>query len=193
MDVQNLNEISPVDLQKVDNITYRALNGGKMIPELISCLERTVAFLSAQVADLADEDLILQPEGVPNHAAWTLGHVIYSFQAIAGELGVQSWLPENWESLFGYGSSPSPIVSEHSRKAVLLELLEDAGGRLRAALLGIDERDLSDPLPDEDARKVLPTKAHALVQVIAGHTAYHAGQLATWRRAIGRKPAGIFL
>ena len=164
-----------------------------MIPELISCLDRTIAFLREQVADLADEEMILQPASIANHAVWTLGHVIYSFQAIAGELGVEPWLPEHWETGFGYGSSPSQSLSEYSRKPVMLETLEDAGYRLRAALLRIDEHDLADPLPDEDARKVLPTKAHALVQVIAGHTAYHAGQLATWRRAIGRKPTGVFL
>jgi hypothetical protein len=164
-----------------------------MISELISCLDRTVAFLREQVADLTDEEMILQPEGIINHGAWMLAHVIYSFQAIAGELGVTPWLQEHWESGFAFGSLPSPILSEHSRKMVLLESLDNTGCRLRTALLGIDERDLADPLPDEDARKVLPTKAHALVQVIAGHTAYHAGQLAAWRRAIGRKPTGVFL
>ena len=73
-----------------------------MVPELIECFERTVAFLQASMADLSDEDIVLQPPGVPNHAAWTLGHVIHSCQAMAGELGVEPWLPREWESQFGY-------------------------------------------------------------------------------------------
>jgi len=164
-----------------------------MVPELVSCLDRTVAFLREQVADLTDEEMILQTAGIINHAAWTLGHVVCSFQAVAGELGVEAWLPEHWESCFSYGSLPDPALSEHSRKMVLMDALEDAGRRLRAALLRAEERELAELLPDEKSREVFPTKAHMLIQVVAGHTAYHAGQLATWRRVIGRKPIGVFI
>jgi uncharacterized damage-inducible protein DinB len=164
-----------------------------MVPELVSCLDRTVAFVLDQTADLSEEEMVLQPTGAANHAAWTLGHIIYSFQAIAGELGVKAWLPENWESRFGYGSLPSSVVPEHEHKRALLSTLEDSTRRLRAALLAMDERSLGDPLPDEKSRELLPTKAHALLQVVAGHTAYHAGQLTVWRRAIGRKPIGVFI
>ncbi|OHB80506.1 MAG: hypothetical protein A2W31_00740 [Planctomycetes bacterium RBG_16_64_10] len=67
----------------------------------MGCFERTVAFIQESVADLSDEDIVLQPPGMPNHAAWTLGHVIHSCQAMAGELGVAPWLPSDWESQFG--------------------------------------------------------------------------------------------
>jgi len=164
-----------------------------MVPELISCLDLTVAFLRNQTVDLEDEEMVLQPTGAVNHAVWTLGHIIYSFQAIAGELGVKPWLREDWESSFGYGSLPEPVVPEHANKLALLSALEDASRRLRAALLAMDERSLADPLPDEKSRELFPTKAHALLQVVAGHTAYHAGQLTAWRRAIGRKPIGVFI
>jgi uncharacterized damage-inducible protein DinB len=164
-----------------------------MIPELVGCFERTVAFLRDVVADLSDEDIVLQPPGVPNHAAWTLGHVIHSCEAMAGELGVEPWLPRDWESQFGYGSSPTSVVSQYPSKAALLGALAEASHRLRMALLGIDEAALAEPLPDEGLRDLLPTKGHALLQVVAAHMAYHAGQLAAWRRAIGRPAVGVFL
>ncbi len=164
-----------------------------MIPEMIGSLDLTVAFIRDQVADLTDEEMILQPTGFPNHAAWTLGHVIYSFQAIAGELGQKSSLPDDWESQFGYGSTPNPLVSERSRKTVLLSALEEASQRLRTALLETDQNTLADPLPNEGDQEILSTKGHLLVQVVVGHTSYHAGQLASWRRAIGRKPVGVFI
>lgn len=165
-----------------------------MILELVSCLDRSVAFMRELVADLSDEEMILQPAGVPNHAVWTLGHVIHSCQAIAGELGVSPWLPDDWESHFGYGSSPAEVLSsQHSCKPVLVAALSDASDRLRSALLATDESRLADPLPDEKAREVLPTVGHALVQIVAAHTAFHAGQLAVWRRAIGRAPVGVFI
>jgi len=168
--------------------------GGKMIPELVGSFDRSLAFMRELVADLSDEEMILQPPGVPNHAAWTLGHVIHSCQAIAGELGVMPWLPDNWETQFGYGSAPATGPdSQGSHKAALLESLADAGNRLRAVLLATDEGRLKDPLPDEKTREILPTLGDALLQVVSAHTAFHAGQLAAWRRAIGRPPVGVFV
>jgi uncharacterized damage-inducible protein DinB len=164
-----------------------------MISELIDCLERTVAFLESSVADLSDEEFVAQPPGVPNHAAWTLGHVIHSFQAIAAELGVDGWLPSGWESRFGYGSSPNAVAAQYPSKDALVAQLREASQRLRAALLAVNEATLAQPLPDESMRDIFPSKGHALVQIVAAHTAYHAGQLTVWRRALGRPAAGVFV
>ena len=165
-----------------------------MIAELVSCFERSAAFMKELVADLSDEEMVLQPPGVPNHAAWTLGHVIHSCQAIAGELGAQPWLPDDWDSQFGYGSLPGGVAaSPHAGRAALVAALAEATERLRAALLATDPARLTEPLPDEKAREVLPTVGHALIQVVSAHTAFHAGQLAAWRRAIGRAPVGVFI
>ncbi len=170
-----------------------------MVPELVSCLERTMVFMRGAVDDLSDEELLLQPAGVPNHAAWTLGHVIHSWQAMACELGVEPWLSQDWEVRFAYGtipaagSAPAVDTSTYSRKDELLTALADAGDRLRAAILASGEARLSAPMPDAEARAIFPTLGHALLQVVAAHTAFHAGQLAMWRRAIGRKPVGVFI
>jgi len=165
-----------------------------MIPELVGSFDRSMAFVQELVADLSDDEMTLQPPGAPNHASWTLGHLIHSCQAIAGELGVGPWLPDDWESRFGYGSSPSgAATSTGTGKAALLAALVDASDRLRTILLATDESRLKDPLPDENARKTLPTLGDALLQVVSAHTAFHAGQLAAWRRAIGRPPVGVFI
>jgi len=165
-----------------------------MIPELVGSFDRSLAFMQGLIADLSDEELVLQPPGAPNHAAWTLGHVIHSCQAIAGELGVVPWLPDDWEARFGYGSAPAAAAdSGSSCKAALLAALVDAATRLRAVLLATDESRLKDPLPDERTREILPTLGDALLQVVSAHTAFHAGQLAAWRRAIGRPPVGVFV
>jgi uncharacterized damage-inducible protein DinB len=165
-----------------------------VIAELVSSFDRSLTFMREVVADLSDEEMVLQPAGVPNHAVWTLGHVIHSCQAMAGELGVAPWLPDDWESRFGYGSSPDTVpASQGSRKAALLAALADASNRLRTVLLATDEGRLGDPLPDEKARETLPTLGDALLQVVCAHTAFHAGQLAAWRRAIGRPPVGVFI
>ena len=165
-----------------------------MISELVRCFDRTTAYIRELLADLRDDEMILQPPGVPNHGAWTLGHVILSCQAIARELGVSPWLPDDWESLFGYGSLPHGAVgSAYARRDVLASYLADASDRLRAALLATREDALRDPLPDPESREVFATTGDALLQVVCAHTAFHAGQLAAWRRAIGREPVGVFI
>ena len=164
-----------------------------MIGELVGCFERTATFMREQVADLSDEEMVLTPPGVPNHAAWTLGHVIHGCQAIAVELGAEPWLPGDWESAFAYGSLPSQEESERSCRSTLLAGLVEAADRLRIALLAVSESDLAKPLPGESAGEILPTLGDALLQVVAAHPAYHAGQLAAWRRAIGRAPVGTFV
>lgn len=164
-----------------------------MIAELVNCLDRATAYIQATIADLADEELTLQPRGVPNHAAWTVGHIVHSWQAIGAELGAASWLPHDWETSFGYGTSPAAIETRHASKAALAASLVEANERLRAVLLELDATRLPEPLPRADARELFASTGDALLQLVVAHTAFHAGQLAAWRRAIGRKPVGVFI
>jgi len=160
-----------------------------MRSELVRTFEYITAFVEQSVADLSDHEMICQPDGVPNHATWTLGHIIYSCQGIAAELGSEVWLPQAWESKFGYGSKPLPDGTRYPNKSDLLRLLADSTSRLRDILLSTDESLLRSTLPDD----ALPTMGDLLLQVVVGHTAYHAGQLAVWRRAIGKESAGVFI
>ncbi len=160
-----------------------------MVPELVHTFQATITFIEASVSDLSEQQMVEQPPGVPNHAAWTLGHVIHGCQAIAVELGAAAWLPDDWESRFGYGSTPRSSVEHYPPKTELLTLLACAATLLRDALLGTSDAVLRQALPDE----TLPTMAHLLWQVVVAHTAYHAGQLAVWRRAIGMPSAAVFI
>ena len=108
---------------------------------------------------------------------------------MAAELGAEQWLPDDWEARFGYGSTPSSDPSQYPDKSEMLALLAKAASRLREVLLAADESVLEQSLPDES----LPTMGHLLIQVVVGHTAYHAGQLAIWRRAIGKPSVGVFI
>jgi hypothetical protein len=163
-----------------------------MLAELLNTFETTLGFMEQAVADLSEDEMVQQPPGVPNHATWTLGHVIYSCQEMAGELGVDDWLPDEWASIFGTGSMPTSVKSDYPNKTDLLAMLAAAADRLRQALLATGESALGQALPDVQVRELLPTLGHAFLQVLAAHTAFHAGQLAVWRRAIGAQPiAGL--
>ena len=160
-----------------------------MIAELVRTFEATVKFIEESVADLSEQQMVEQPPGVPNHASWTLGHVIYSCQGIAVELGGEEWLPDEWESVFGYGTTPRSDLQCYPRKAELLTFLAGATSRLCQTLLAAKDSVLRQSLPNE----TLPTVADLLLQVVVAHTAYHAGQLAVWRRAIGKHSVRVFV
>jgi uncharacterized damage-inducible protein DinB len=163
-----------------------------VIDEMIRTLEYTTRFMGKSVADLPEAEMVEQPAGAPNHATWTLGHIIYSCHAMATELGAEPWLPEDWESVFGYGSTPRSREPRYPEKAELQTLLADATTRLCEALRGTDASVLGRRLSEEEDGD-FPTMGDLLLQVIVAHTAYHAGQLAVWRRAMGKEPAAVFV
>ena len=165
-----------------------------MITDCLRSMRRTVAYVRACVADLTDADIVVQPNGAPNHPAWTLGHLIYSWQALIQELEGRAWLPDDWESFFGYGSSPRDIgSSRYSSKALLLGSLDDAANRIQTVLEALTDAQLQQPLNDQESQEIFATNGDALVQVLVAHSAFHAGQLAAWRRALGRKSVAVFV
>jgi hypothetical protein len=165
-----------------------------MITECLISVRRTVAFVRASVADLTDAEMVLQPTGAPNHPAWTLGHLIHSWDTLIRQLGGASRLAEDWECLFGYGSSPCDTCSSpYSSKVLLLGVLDEAAWQLETVLGDLTDAQLQEPLTDAEARTVFATKGDALLQVLVAHSAFHAGQLAAWRRAIGRASAAVFV
>ncbi len=159
-----------------------------MLSELIGSFEYTVNFIEKQVADLSDEDIVSQPPGAPNHAAWTLGHIIFSCQEIAGELGVERWLPSDWESRFGYGSVPAAEASPRSSKSALLGSLREASKRLRDAMRRLDEKALASPLPDADADTWFPVPSRFATRYLDRTTWPHHPGLPCARRLRSTPP-----
>ncbi len=95
---------------------------------------------------------------------------------MAVELGTEHWLPDDWESAFGYGSTPSQDLLRYPGKSEMRTSFADAANRLRQAFLVAGDAALRQSLPDE----TLPAMGLLLLQVVVAHTAYHAGQLAVY-------------
>jgi hypothetical protein len=123
-------------------------------------------FVEQSVADLSEQQMVEQPTGVPNHGTWTLGHIICSCQGVAAELGAEQWLPDDWESAFGYGSAPSSDLSRYLKKSEMLTILADAASRLRQAILAANGSVLRQSLVDE----TLPTMGHLLLQIVVANS-----------------------
>jgi hypothetical protein len=155
-----------------------------MIVEVLNSYDLHFEFLRTLVSDLSAEQMVSQPEGVPNHPAWTVGHLAFSCQAIGGEFGLKAWLPADWEEKFGTGSTPVADESAYPDKEALLEALADGKSRLSAALQEMGDVGLAEPLPDVRYRDKFPTIGHAVIHILSGHTALHLGQLTVWRHAM---------
>jgi hypothetical protein len=159
-----------------------------MIHEVAASWSRTVDYLRQLVADVPDEMLTRQIDGVVNHPAWVIGHVIYSCQAIGGEMGIDPWLAADWAERFGTGTVPVEGRKDYPSKHDLLGALSDAQQRVNDRLLTLGDSGLTVPLPDEGYREIFPTLGHAVLHVLTVHTAIHVGQVTVWRRAVGLGP-----
>jgi hypothetical protein len=145
-------------------------------------------FLSEQVADVAADEMVVQPNGIMNHPAWVVGHLTYTCQLLGGVIGLSEWLPEDWAKRFGSGSNPAADTGLYETKADALAILGDARSRISQTVEQLAESKLDEPFPDESYLYVFPTIRHALTQVLVGHTANHVGQVSIWRKAMELPP-----
>lgn len=147
-------------------------------------------YLREQVAELNNNEMVAQPNGIMNHPAWVMGHLTHTCQMLGGVIGLSPWLPDDWARRFGTDSAPIGDVSLYETKEKLLVILQDAQARITSAAEELDEFRLEEPFPDESYREVFPSVRHALTQVLVGHTANHIGQVSVWRRAMGLPSMG---
>lgn len=152
-------------------------------------------YLREMIADVPEGSMTAQPDGITNHPAWTIGHLVFIAQAIGGVIGVEPWLDEDWAKQFGPGSSPSDLstgshASPHAtlNTVDLIVALDTAQAKLTTAVAAFPDSQLDEPFPDPSYADVFPTVRHALTQVLLGHTAFHIGQISVWRRAMNLPP-----
>jgi hypothetical protein len=142
------------------------------------------------VADLDASNMSARKAGIANHSSWIVGHLTHSCQELGRVIGLDPWLPADWAARYGTGSVPRSDADAYEPKHAALEMLRDSQTRLSEAVARLSEEDLDRPFPTESYREIFPTVRHALTQVMLSHTAYHVGQLATWRKAMGLPPIG---
>lgn len=156
-----------------------------MIDEILNsygiCLDR----VRSLVSELNEDQMVRQTDGLPNHPAWTIGHLIYSAQMIGEEIGIPAWLDEAWLELFRTGTTPQADRCIYPSKDELLDALSSASARLSQRLQKMTDDELAGPLPDERYRSTFPTLGHAVLHILTVHTATHVEQLSAWRRAMG--------
>lgn len=148
----------------------------------------SIEYLQDQVSDVHAALICSQPGTVANHPAWTIGHLTFALNMLGGLIGAQQPLPDDWPRLFGPESIPTPDVTAYPLKQELMTRLLDVHQRIVSSIHSLSDEQLDAIFPEEAYRDVFPTIRHALTQVLIGHTAFHVGQVAVWRRAMGLAP-----
>ena len=140
------------------------------------------------IADLSDDQLIIQPAPKTNHPAWVLGHLLlvdYSFLKTIGGPDLPPLVDDKFRSIYGGKSEPVSDKSLDCSKQWYLEKLAAVREQIYAKLKTLTPVQLDQPHPDPARRERMPTIGHAITFYGTWHEAYHSGQLSTWRRVQG--------
>jgi hypothetical protein len=140
-----------------------------------------------------DSNLTAQAPGLPNHVAWTLGHLALTLHRVADRLdggGVPAWefseggvrAPERFsrESV-AFGSRPSASAGDYPCAARCRAIFDAACDRLATGLRGCDDAKLESLTPWGDSQ----TTIRDLCVRMVFHNGTHCGQIADLRRALG--------
>ena len=160
-----------------------------MLTHLLHAYDMQLNIAKRLVKDIPDDQMCAQPNGLVNHPAWSLGHVVMSADGAGKVLGIEPQAPETWRDVFKTGGTPSGDPTGYPDKDALLAELEAVHDRWKAALAGIDAAVLDAEHPNEQMRAYLPTVGSMVAFMMTSHEMDHLGQIAAWRRAAGRGPA----
>jgi uncharacterized damage-inducible protein DinB len=144
--------------------------------------------LTINMEGFTQEESRRLPEGGGNSILWVLGHILYCRDMILGELGEKAFLSEGETKPFVRGA---PLL-EAKDEAISMDRLMDGLKRTSESLL-----EKLGPLDDESLGRALnpdqfpvPVKEFTLgvwLTVFLFHESYHAGQVGTLRRAMGKE------
>lgn len=142
------------------------------------------------VADLRGDDWWFQPASGMGHAAWLCGHLAVSQSVLVHVrvLGAAPVVDAAYAAHFAIGK-PVASQSEHDYPSVesIQDVMRSVHARTLDAIRGMDEALLLQPAYGADGaahphyRDKLGVVSHC-----ARHEAFHAGQLASIRRLLGR-------
>ena len=137
------------------------------------------------VKDLSAEQMVEQPNGVINHPAWSLGHLVVWANNLGSMLGLESRLPDGWDKTFATGETPSSDVSAYPSKDEILGALREQHSRNTEALKSADLESWAKPHPYVKTLPYFPTVGDMITFLMTAHEMNHVGQIAAWRRAMG--------
>ncbi len=147
-------------------------------------------YAKALVQDISAEQMTQTPaDGLENHPAWTLGHLVSACALIAEDMGAEFVMPDKWPELFLRNGPrdprrPEKDAQKYPSKELLLEELELQHNKVKDLLATLSNAELDKELKWK-LSGYMPTLRDIIAFFCINHEAMHLGQLAAWRRALG--------
>ncbi|MEM8945716.1 MAG: DinB family protein [Planctomycetota bacterium] len=145
-------------------------------------------FCEQLLADIADDEMLVQPAANVNTPAWLLGHLAICTDFALGTLGQEKQLPRDWMVYFGPGSKPIPGDRTWPDRQAMWDAYVSGHDLVAAASRDADPTLLAAPNPVEFLVSAMPTAGDLLAHLMTTHECFHLGHLSNWRRQTGRAP-----
>ncbi len=137
---------------------------------------------------LGHEDALVTAEEGGNCINWVLGHMVNTRNVMLARIGAAPVMDEAGRALYGRGSKPLSPGSDHPTLDTLVELLEASQKTLMEGIASLDEAALAQEIPELFDDTKTETCANQLATLLF-HEAYHAGQIGSIRRVLGKEGA----
>ncbi|QQE10737.1 DinB family protein [Planctomycetota bacterium] len=131
-----------------------------------------------------------QPEGIKNHPAWILGHMVVAENNAYKLITGKSICSDEENELFTVGSEPVGDAGLYPDKTALVEKYLEMHRLLSEALEDCLSEVFAREMPVERLKPRFPTLGTFFVHVCSGHEGYHLGQMNVWRKVTGLAPNG---
>ncbi|MBW7906322.1 MAG: DinB family protein [Phycisphaerae bacterium] len=139
--------------------------------------------LAGMLKDFPNDKLLAQPSPTDNHALWTMGHLAATYQWFLQTLGDKGNVPDSYQGLFSFGTTPSPFVATYPPADEVRGHFEASFERFMQVAGAMPAKELMSP-PAIDTGGFAATKLD-VVERAAWHEGWHTGQVASLRRAFG--------
>ena len=136
------------------------------------------------VADLSEQQMVVQPGPGANHPAWVLSHLNAYHPVIECIIKGEAF-EDPKDHPFGMKSKPEADRSIYASKDELVADYIKGHDAVAAALSAAGDDVFNNTINLERWLKVLPTAGVALPYLMALHENIHLGQLSAWRRVQG--------
>jgi hypothetical protein len=155
--------------------------------DIIALHERVEKRLAGLLEDIPADKWCYQPFPGANHALWTVGHLaVVNHRFTATLEGRQPEPHGNYQELFGMGTTPVGNPAAYPPVSEVLAFAAQVREAWLAAIKAVSPGRLTEETP-EQFRRFAPTWG-MMVAGLSQHTAFHMGELAVIRKALGMKP-----
>ena len=146
-------------------------------------MQTTHSGVKRLIEDITDEESMLRGNQL-NHIRWLTGHLIYSAGLILECLGEKGAVPNDISKLFSRGSDISDDPQLYPSMSELRKMLYSLYDRIHKVLDALADEDLDKKISLRPGWETTPMDGSLF---FCAPEFYHAGQMATVRRILGRE------